>query len=173
METLEKYLDLVKHMTPVAFAKQESGTFLLKRPTKNREMAKAPEQTSFDTALSVVQVDPHADKWCVLPIKKRAGNPYQDRISIGRASNCDLVLRVPFISKVQAHILRDNDGAYSLRATNSANPTLLNNRRVEAGTACPLKVADEIAFGPMKFEFVDAARLYLALSATARLAQAQ
>ena len=171
METLEKYLNLVKHMTSVAFAKQESGTFLLKRPTENSKPADGPEQISFDTVYATVQVDPFADQWCIVPVKKRDGNPYEDRISIGRASNCDLVLRVPFISKVQAHILCESDGTYALRANNSANPTLLNNRPIGPGSVCPLKVADEIQFGPMKFEFVDAQRLYKVLTAEVRSGQ--
>jgi hypothetical protein len=168
MEPLDRYLTLVKHMTPIAFAKQESGVYLLKRPTKSKESAELPAQISFVTVHATLEVDPFAAQWRIVPIRKREGNPYADRISVGRASNCDVVLRVPFVSKVQAHILRETDGTFSLRAQNTANATFLNNRSIEASATCPLTVGDEIAFGPMRFEFVDAPRLYKVLVSEAR-----
>src|SRR3954469_22725095 len=42
----------------------------------------------------------------VLPIRKAAGNPYPDRISIGRARNCDIVVRHESVSKLHAHFRR-------------------------------------------------------------------
>ena len=168
MEVLDKYLYLVKHTTPVAFAKQEDWPFLLKRPSQNHINLDRQEQISFVTVLAKKDVDPFATEWRIVPVRKREGNPYEDRISIGRASNCDLVLRVPFISKVQAHILRDSDGMYALRAQVSAHPTFVNNHPVDANTTYPLKVGDEIAFGPIKFEFVDASRLYKVLTTEVR-----
>ncbi len=101
-------------------------------------------------------------------VKKREGNPYEDRMSIGRASNCDIVVRVPFISKIQAHILADADGNYSLRAQNSANPTLLNGRVIGANESSPLKYGDQLSFGPIKFEFLDALRLHKVLVSEVR-----
>jgi len=164
METLDQYLTTVRRTTSVAFVKQEPRRFLLKRPSKRCNSDAQLEQISFQTVLAKADVDPFASEWRVVPIQKREGNPYEDRISIGRASNCDIVLRLPFISKVQAHIFRDSDGAYSLRAQNTANPTTVNNHLVDADAICPLKVGDVIAFGPMKFEFVDAARLHKVLT---------
>src|SRR5262245_27832586 len=41
--------------------------------------------------------------WEILPVAKAAGNPYPDRISIGRARNCDVVMRDPTVSKLHAH----------------------------------------------------------------------
>jgi hypothetical protein len=168
MVTLEKYLTLAKHMTSVAFAKQETQPFLLKRPTNRLETSNLPAQILFVTVLAKGDVDPFSTEWRLVRVIKRDGNPYEDRISIGRAANCDLVLRVPFISKVQAHILCESDGTYSLRAQNTATPTFVNSRSVDPNTASPLKVGDEIAFGPMKFEFVDAARLYKVLTSELR-----
>ncbi len=170
METLEKYLKLATHSTGVAFAKEEPGPFLLKRPTMAREPAGASQQIGFVTVLARADVDPFAAQWRLVPVRKRQGNPYEDRISIGRASNCDLVLRVPFISKIQAHIILESKGGYGLRGQNSANPTLLNGRSVGANESNPLKFGDEISFGPMKFEFIDAPRLYKVLISEVRCA---
>lgn len=163
VEPLDRYIKLVKHMTPAAFAKQEQEPFLLKRPATSPEPTEGPVQISFVTVHAKLDLDPFAAYWRIVPVRKREGNPYDDRISIGRASNCDIVLRVPFISKVQAHILCAADGTYSLRAQNSSTPTILNNRTVSSNEVLPLSVGDEVAFGTMKFEFVDAQRLYKVL----------
>ena len=168
METLEKYLTLATHTTAVSFAKEEPGPFLLKRPTKQSEPSSTSQQIGFVTVLGNLDVDPFASQWRLVVVRKRPGNPYEDRISIGRASNCDLVLRVPFISKIQAHILVETSGNYSIRGQNSANPTLLNNRPVGVNDSYPLRVGDEISFGSMKFEFIDAPRLYKVLISEAR-----
>ena len=99
-------------------------------------------------------------------MKKREGSPYPDRISIGRAPNCDIVLRVHVISKVHAHILHGPDGSFQLRDNHAANSTYLNGRVLTAGSCYPLTLGDEVTFGPMAFEFVDAELLYDILRTT-------
>jgi len=168
MENLEKYLTLATHTTAISFAKAEPGPFLLKRPTRKGDATGVSQQMGFATVLANSNVDPFASQWLLVTVRKRQGNPYEDRISIGRASNCDLVLRVPFISKIQAHILVENDGGYAIRAQNSATPTLLNDRPVGTSNSLPLKFGDEISFGPMKFEFIEASRLYKVLISEVR-----
>lgn len=168
METLDKYLTIAMHSTALAFARQEPGPYLLKRPNLTTEPGNSTQPIGFDTVLSTTEIDPFASQWRLVLVKKREGNPYEDRMSIGRASNCDLVVRVPFISKIQAHIIVDGDGNYSLRAQNSANPTLLNGRVVGANESSPLKYGDQLSFGPMKFEFVDATRLHKVLVSEVR-----
>lgn len=170
MESLEKYITLATHTTALAFAKEEPGPFLLKRPTKSNKDDTAAPAIGFVTVLARSDVDPYAAQWGLLYVKKREGNPYGDRLSIGRASNCDLVLRVPFISKIQAHILLESEGRYALRAQNSANPTQLNGRPLGANESSPLSFGDEIGFGPMKFQFIDASRLHKVLISEVRRA---
>src|SRR4051794_37458393 len=43
---------------------------------------------------------PHVE---IIEIVKAHGNPYPDRISIGRARNCDVVIRDPSVSKLHGH----------------------------------------------------------------------
>ena len=153
----------------VAFSKQEPGPFLLKRPSITNQRPAVPTEIQFMTVAGTAGIDPFATEWRVVRVEKREGNPYQDRISIGRASNCDLVLRVPFISKVQAHILCGSDGEYALRAMSKSNPTVINGRHLDANATCPLKFGDLIAFGPMQLEFLDPARLYSVLASDVRM----
>ncbi len=168
MEEIDRYLSLVIRMTSVSFCKDEEGVFLLKRPNKTPSLGSIPPQISFETVHEAIDFDPFAAEWGIASVKKREGNPYADRISIGRATNCDVVLRVPFISKVQAHILHSPDGSYLLRAHSAASPTTLNGKKMDTGSTRPLAVGDTISFGPMSFEFVDAARLYAVLVNEAR-----
>src|SRR5579863_3172874 len=63
-----------------------------------------------DTAISTSTIDAIADNHPssprsspninVLEISKAAGNPYPDRISVGRARNCDIVMRDSSVSKL-------------------------------------------------------------------------
>jgi len=168
MESIDRYLSLVLRMTSVSFCKEEEGFFLLKRPNKAPSEASIPTQISYETVHASIDIDPFAGVWGIARVKKREGNPYADRISIGRAVNCDVVLRAPFISKVQAHILCSLDGSHLLRANSAANSTSLNGRGVDPNSPRPLTVGDSITFGPMMFEFVDAARLYEVLVSEAR-----
>lgn len=164
MGPVDRYLLLVTRMTSVSFCKEEAGYFLLKRPHATPTQPSIKKQISYETRLDAIEADPFANLWMVASVKKREGNLYADRISIGRATNCDIVLRVPFISKVQAHILCAPQGTYSLRAHSTASPTLVNGRKLDASSMSALTVGDLVSFGSMSFEFVDAQRLYEILS---------
>ncbi len=147
-------------MTSVSFCKEQAGFYLLKRPQAPSSQGTINSHISYETILDTIEADPFASQWMVAAVKKREGNLYADRVSIGRATNCDIVLRVPFISKVQAHILCTPDGTYSVRAHSTASPTLLNGRRIDANSVSVLRVGDSLALGSMSFEFTDAQRLY-------------
>jgi hypothetical protein len=167
MDSLERYVSLANENSETAFVGQVPSHFLVKRPSKLASSAPAQE-IHFQTAFARHDVDPYASEWLVMPVAKRAGNPYPDRISIGRATNCDIVLRVHFVSKVQAHILRQPDGSYQIRDNRGVNMTRINGRPLPPDNPRPLDLGDMIAFGPMEFEFIDAARLYATLRSMVR-----
>jgi len=164
MQPIDRYLSLVTRMTSVSFCKEERGVYLLKRPSGIPSQGSIPSRISFETMHETVELDPFATEWRIASLKKREGNPYADRISVGRATNCDVVLRVPFISKVQAHILDGPDGSQLLRPYSGAGVTLINGSKVDSNSPHRLAVGDIISFGSMSFEYVDAARLYEVLS---------
>ena len=132
----------------------------MKRPRKRAPQPLIPVAISYETQLTKLDVDPYPNEWRVAAVKKREGNPYPDRISVGRAPNCDVVIRLPMISKVHAHILTHADGSYSLADNGASNATFINGRKVEAKKAVPIRVGDEIAFGSLELEFVDPNRFY-------------
>src|SRR5262245_7375788 len=59
--------------------------------TTRRRNTLTPDMMKQDQP--VVQVVPEDDLRGILPVVKSAANPYRDRISVGRGSTCDLVLR--------------------------------------------------------------------------------
>jgi hypothetical protein len=160
MEELRRYLALAESSTVAEFAAQSNPLFLVKPPHKRLVSLAVPAVVSFETKHTRFDVDPFAAEWRVAAVKKREGNPYPDRFSIGRAPNCDVVIRMPSVSKVHAHILITGPTSYSLRDNDASNATYLNGRKLEARVAAPLLVGDAIALGALELEFVDAARLY-------------
>jgi hypothetical protein len=159
MATAE-YLELARTLPRDVFVAGHAGHFLVKRPRGGAEVEEQPAGFSIATAAAHVDVDPYAGEWQVFPVVKRPGNPFPEQITVGRATNCDIVLRVPSVSKVHVHILREASGAFSLHDNRPSNPILLNGVRLPAGETRPLEIGDCIRFGTLEFEFVDAARLY-------------
>ncbi|MFO7180673.1 MAG: FHA domain-containing protein [Pseudomonadota bacterium] len=160
METLEKYRAAAAKATRAEFVEEFAGLYLLKRPTKGGEVQQPSTKIGFATTLAQIGIDPLASEWRIVPVRKRPDNPFPERLSIGRATNCDLVLRLPFVSKVQAHFVQQPDGSFVLRNKEPSNPTFHNHRKLEPNASRPLTVGDMVGFGPLVFEFVDAARLY-------------
>src|SRR4051812_43525910 len=64
----------------------------------------------------------------VLLVRKAEGNPYPDRISVGRARNCDVSIRDPSVSKLHAHFKVRDGGGYELVDLDSQNGTCVNGR---------------------------------------------
>ena len=160
MEEIRDYLTLAQSTSASEFVARSNAFFLVKRPRKHAIPLPAPSSIAYATQLTKIEIDPFASEWQVFPVKKREGNPYPERISIGRATNCDIVIRLPSISKVHAHILKDGDASYKLADNEAANATFVNGRKVLGKAAMPVKVRDTIAFGTFELEFVDAQRLY-------------
>ncbi len=160
METLEKYRAAAAKANRAEFIAEFEGFYLLKRPTKAVQVPSTSTKIDFATTLAQVGVDPLASEWRIVPVRKRPDNPFPERLSIGRATNCDLVLRLPFVSKVQAHFLQQPDGSFMLRNKEPSNPTFHNHRKLEPNATRQLAVGDMVGFGPLAFEFVDAGRLY-------------
>jgi pSer/pThr/pTyr-binding forkhead associated (FHA) protein len=95
----------------------------------------------------------------VLPIAKAKGNPYPERVSIGRARNCDLVLRDPSVSKLHAHF-RVDQPRLELVDNDSQNGTRVNGRPSAAHQPVVVAPGDVINFGTVTVKLVDAGGLH-------------
>lgn len=166
MQPITPYLQAAQRATRDEFVAQHPGHYFLKRP---RFGASKQEGTfGFNTVAAKVDIDPFADEWRIVPVAKREGNPFPERLTVGRATNCDVLLRVPFVSKVHAHVIKEPDGSFSIHDNNPQNKTFLRRRALEAGETQKLRVGDQVGFGSLEFEFVDAARLYDILTTECR-----
>jgi hypothetical protein len=96
----------------------------------------------------------------VLPVIKRAANPYPDRISVGRARNCDIVLRNRSVSKLHAHFRVTPDGRLEIVDLQSYNGTWLNGLHLKPNQGELVATGDELQFGVVTAQLVDATTLY-------------
>ena len=96
----------------------------------------------------------------VMPIAKKQGHPYPDRISVGRARNSDLVLRDPSVSKLHAHFKTRENGKFDLVDLESQNGTFVNGNQLTPNKAEPVWPGDNISFGNVNAWLLDAGALY-------------
>jgi hypothetical protein len=95
----------------------------------------------------------------VLPVVKAAGNPYPDRVSVGRARNCDIVMRDASVSKLHAHF-RIGGPRLELVDIDSQNGTRVNGRALAPHQPAVIANGDTVLFGSVACKLVDAAALY-------------
>jgi len=96
----------------------------------------------------------------VYPVRKAPGRPFPERISIGRAVNCDIVIRDPSISKLHAHFFEVTPTSAELCDAKSSNGTRVHGLVIRAGARRKLEIGDELTFGAVTLEWVDAETLY-------------
>jgi hypothetical protein len=75
------------------------------------------------------------------------------RLSVGRATDCDLSLAHPSVSKIHAAILMNREGTLLVSDTGSVNGTYINGRRINYGEARQLEEGDVVGFGDVEVRF--------------------
>ncbi len=106
----------------------------------------AARRVSRTTSLEVRLVQaPHF----AMPLRKRRGgmSPFESRISVGRTSNNDLVLRDATVSKFHAWFACGTDRRLYLIDAASKNSTKVNGIRIAPQTAALVEPGDEVRFG--------------------------
>lgn len=142
--------------------------FLVKHPKKGVR-AKGDQEFDYATRTVSFNEDPLAGEMQIVPVRKNPDNPFPDRLTIGRAPNCDIVLRLAFISKVHAHLFMQPGGKLVLRDNKASNGTFVNHRRLDEGGSCNVELGDMLSLGFLDLELVDASRLFDILEAAPRL----
>ena len=161
--------DLLGGLDRRAFVATHESLFLVKEPASDaQEATTSPEAISYKTRHvdeeSLIDAAAFSGQWWVGEIRKRAGNPFPDRISIGRAPNCDVVIRVSFVSKLHAHFLVGADSELRLSDLRSANGTRLNGRELVASISAVVHAGDKVRLGAVELSVVDAGALHDLLS---------
>ncbi|MCI0340195.1 MAG: FHA domain-containing protein [Planctomycetales bacterium] len=75
------------------------------------------------------------------------GRPEGSRVTVGRAPENDVVLRVRTVSKVHANLVPLGRGSFAVTDVGSSNGTAVNGHRVPKGDTVPLADGDKISFG--------------------------
>lgn len=96
----------------------------------------------------------------VIPVTKRESNPYPERVSVGRARNCDVVLRNRSVSKLHAHFRHTGGSQFELVDLGSYNGTWLNGAQLQAHAGEIVSSGDELVFGSVPAQLVNAETLY-------------
>ncbi len=153
----EAYAEHARRLTREGFVLRFPGLFLA-----IKEEQPEVSKIGFETAVVDFQsseLHEEREELEVFAIAKADGNPYPDRISVGRARNCDLVMRDPSISKLHAHF-RVREGGFDLVDLDTQNGTRINGAPLAPNQPHPINIGDEIAFGIVRALIVDAGRLY-------------
>lgn len=162
---------LLGDMVPIARACREESfvqrypqPFLLGKEVQEEEFN---FQTCVAKSVDEPRKDPPRDDgrirdW-VLPLQKAGAQGGVNRIFLGRASNNDLVVPHPTVSKLHAYFVKEND-RWWLVDVGSCNGTKVNGVKAPARAKVGLNDGDLIIFGKCAFHFISASRLYSALS---------
>ncbi|HEY7955936.1 MAG TPA: FHA domain-containing protein [Polyangia bacterium] len=156
-------IDLLRSLSREQFVARMPRPFLLVAARSLEDEEAGFETQVQDPIESTGRRSSAARKWVILEIGKAPGNPYPDRISVGRARNCDVVLRDPSVSKLHAHFLprrNDNSGAFDLVDLDSQNGTWINDVTVPSGAPSPVHSGDNLVFGSVGARLVDAGLLH-------------
>lgn len=98
----------------------------------------------------------------IVPLRKRTTvqSAFQRRISVGRATNQDISLRDPSISKSHAWFELDEDGGFHVADAGSTNGTKIDGIAIEARATHPVDAGQVITFGSIEALLCDAQTLW-------------
>jgi hypothetical protein len=154
---LEALVALAKSLPPAEFAKRFPHLFFL-----HEERAPDGGPLAFHTeALPGRRMNP-AGTLRLLPVVKAPESPYIDRVSIGRARNCDVVLRDASVSKLHAHVRSEGTG-WVLTDLGSHNGTKVAGVKLTPQQPVQLRPGAEVVFGSVAVRVADAIGVLAAL----------
>jgi hypothetical protein len=155
-------IDVIRSTPRDTFIAQQKDRHYLMLTTRVSE----DEESGFDTLVEEPQPafkgksrSTMSRQLSVLAVEKAAGNPWPDRISVGRARNCDVALRDPSVSKLHAHF-KVREGGYDLVDLDSQNGTRVNGTLLTPNEPKPVSSGDVLLFGMVSCKLVSAALLY-------------
>jgi len=96
----------------------------------------------------------------ILPLRKSEGHPFPERISIGRATNCDVVIRDPSVSKLHGHFRDVGPESACFTDARSANGSRVDGVLIKPGEAIELRQHALLSVGRVQLMLISAADAY-------------
>ena len=165
--TVEQWRKSLEGVTRQQFVAKNPHAFLLWNSAVGADvtpLAAAPP-LSFHTQVHASANRPSvaagsAEGVVLFPLQKAKGNPFPDRISIGRAPNCDIVFRDPSVSKLHGHFREVTADAAVFTDAKSANGTRLNGAAVVSGEAIVVKSFSYLVLGRVRVQLLSSGDVY-------------
>lgn len=123
------------------------------------EFDNEPGNVSFETVAITVRDEDDAQGYLVFEITKNEDNPWPERISLGRARNCDVVVRHASVSKLHAHFFLDGSKLVFADAK-STNGCKVNDRVLDGGERVQLSCGDLLCLGMIEATLYTPAGLF-------------
>jgi predicted component of type VI protein secretion system len=166
LENLSRYVEMANELKRTQFAKSNPYPFLVHvAPDARIEDNPWEEKVAFTTDVGAEDDEddesdmPSTARAIVVPVRKREGGLFTQRIGVGRARNCDVVLRFPSVSKLHAQFLVD-EAKWMIIDVESANGTLLNGERLTPFRPHAINFGDQLRMGEIAVEFADASTVF-------------
>jgi pSer/pThr/pTyr-binding forkhead associated (FHA) protein len=96
----------------------------------------------------------------ILPLRKGEGRPFPERISVGRAINCDLVIRDASVSKLHGHFRDVSQDIALFTDAKSSNGTRLDGALIKPGAATEIRANTLLSFGRVQLVFMSPGDVY-------------
>jgi hypothetical protein len=88
-----------------------------------------------------------------IPLVKTSRNVFSSKITVGRATNNDVIIRAQMISKAHATFVLDDGDRVKLMDMGSANGTMLNGKKLKKREMVPVGSGDTITLWRFVFEY--------------------
>ncbi|MDB4973853.1 MAG: hypothetical protein JWN48_2194 [Myxococcaceae bacterium] len=166
--TAEQWRKSLEGVTRSQFVSRHPYAFLVWAVGQSGDVTPlaAPPQLSFHTqvhggpARAGLIAGGATEGVLVIPLKKAPGNPFPDRISVGRAPNCDIVFRDPSVSKLHGHFRDVTADSAVFTDAKSANGTRLNSAAMVSGEAVEVKSFSYLSLGRVRVQLLSSADVY-------------
>lgn len=165
MTSLEEYASRAEALSREDFVCQLPGFVLLLQA----EAAGRAAWTFKTSRITRLQPDKNAGaalerqalhRYTVVTLQPQEGHAWGNRISVGRASNNDIILTDNSVSKLHAYFSVEEDGTITLRDMESRNGTTVGGEQLPTGGRRPVSSGDEISFGAISCTLLSSADLY-------------